>query len=261
MNILKRAWNHFSYSWEGTLSLIQILFTITLIALTTQSASAQSININVNIPGLPGLPGMPGGQGNSGFPGIPGIPGIPGLPGLPGIPGFPGIPGLPGGGMPGGMGGSGGGGATVASWAALRTRATGAAFSRQPSGVPSQSFANIPEAPLVMRNGLAPTQLDSFVHNAGGNAEAIYGDEDIPYDEFTEDHRIERGITGTRRAGLTTGHGSYLPDAWGGDEYVDGPEWSQSGSGQTYNFQGNGSFQGNQNSQTYSSTYQGVNGQ
>lgn len=84
------------------------------------------------------------------------------------------------------------------------------------------------------RNGLPVTSLDSFVLNAGGHAEHIYGDEGAdglpPYFEFTKAHRINTGITGQRDTGLTTGHGSYLPDAWGGDEYVDGPEWSQSGS-------------------------------
>ncbi|MDZ4833630.1 MAG: hypothetical protein SGJ27_07600 [Candidatus Melainabacteria bacterium] len=84
------------------------------------------------------------------------------------------------------------------------------------------------------RNGLPNTSLDSFVLNAGGHAEHIYGDEGAdgipPYFEFTKAHRINTGITGTRDTGLTTGHGSYLPDAWGGDEFVDGPEWSQSGS-------------------------------
>jgi hypothetical protein len=86
---------------------------------------------------------------------------------------------------------------------------------------------------FTMRNRLPVTSLDSFVLNAGGNAEAIYGDEGAdglpPYFEFTTAHRINTGITGARDAGLTTGHGSYLPDAWGGDEFVDGPEWSQSG--------------------------------
>lgn len=83
------------------------------------------------------------------------------------------------------------------------------------------------------RNGLPVTSLDSFVLNAGGDAEHIYGDEGAdglpPYFEFTTVHRINTGIHGARDAGLTTGHGSYLPDAWGGDEFVDGPEWSQSG--------------------------------
>jgi hypothetical protein len=83
------------------------------------------------------------------------------------------------------------------------------------------------------RNGLPVTSLDSFVLNAGGHAEHIYGDEGAdglpPYFEFTKAHRINTGITGDRDEGLTTNHGSYMPDAWGGDEFVDGPEWSQSG--------------------------------
>lgn len=82
------------------------------------------------------------------------------------------------------------------------------------------------------RNGLPPTSLDSFVSNAGGNAERIYGDEGIasrpPYDEFTADHRINAGIVGDRDAGLTTGHGSIMPDAWGNDEFL-GQERSMSG--------------------------------
>ncbi|HEY9755795.1 MAG TPA: hypothetical protein V6C97_11580 [Oculatellaceae cyanobacterium] len=82
-------------------------------------------------------------------------------------------------------------------------------------------------------HGLPPTSMDSFVYEAGGMAESIYGDEgttDIPpYFGFDASHRINAGIAGTRAAGLTTGHGSYLPDAWGGDEFV-GPEWSMSGS-------------------------------
>lgn len=86
---------------------------------------------------------------------------------------------------------------------------------------------------LPIRNGLPVTSMDSFVLNAGGDAEHIYGDEGAdglpPYFEFTTAHRINTGIHGARDAGLTTGHGSYLPDAWGGDEFVDGPEWSQSG--------------------------------
>lgn len=81
------------------------------------------------------------------------------------------------------------------------------------------------------RNGLPVTSLDSFVLNAGGAADQIYGDEGSegppPFEEFTAGHRIQAGIQGNAR-GLTTGHGSYLPCAWGGDEYVDGPEFSQS---------------------------------
>lgn len=86
----------------------------------------------------------------------------------------------------------------------------------------------------VGRNGLPPTLMDSFVHEAGGQAELIYGDEGVvdipPYFEFTKEHRIERGITGVRYQGLATGHSSFLPDAWGGDEWT-GNEWDQSGNG------------------------------
>jgi hypothetical protein len=72
--------------------------------------------------------------------------------------------------------------------------------------------------------GLPPTSLDSFVTNAGGQAELIYGDEGTdsipPYFEFDQTHRIIRGINGIDYQGLTTGHGSMLPNAWGGDEFV-----------------------------------------
>ncbi len=85
------------------------------------------------------------------------------------------------------------------------------------------------------RNGLPETTLDSFVLQAKGDADAIYGDEGTvglpPFGEpgFTRDHRIKRGITGDRSTGLTTGHGSVLPAAWGGDEFVKGTELSLSG--------------------------------
>ena len=76
--------------------------------------------------------------------------------------------------------------------------------------------------------------MDSFVRQAGGNADLIYGDEGVvdipPYDYFDPIHRINAGIYDTRRKGLTTGHGSYLPDAWGADEFT-GNEWSMSGAG------------------------------
>jgi hypothetical protein len=84
------------------------------------------------------------------------------------------------------------------------------------------------------RLGLPPTSMDSFVRQAGGNADLIYGDEGVvdipPYDYFDPIHRINAGIYDTRRKGLTTGHGSYLPDAWGADEFT-GNEWSMSGAG------------------------------
>jgi hypothetical protein len=77
--------------------------------------------------------------------------------------------------------------------------------------------------------GLPKTTLDSFVYDAMGSAEAIYGDEGAeglpPYFGFTQEHRIARGINS---GGLTTNHGSYLPNAWGGDEWT-GAEFSNSG--------------------------------
>lgn len=85
----------------------------------------------------------------------------------------------------------------------------------------------------TVRNGLPPTSLDSFVANAGGMAEAIYGDEGVegppPYEEFTPMHRINAGIVGIRDAGLTTGHGSMLPNAMGGDEFVKTEAFTQAG--------------------------------
>lgn len=85
-----------------------------------------------------------------------------------------------------------------------------------------------------MRNGLPPTSSDSFVLNAGADAELIYGDESVgrqppPYMFFTEAHRINNGIRGDRNTGLTTGHGSYMPDASGRDEFSGMAESSQSG--------------------------------
>ena len=83
---------------------------------------------------------------------------------------------------------------------------------------------------------LPPTHLDSFVHHAllSGHAEHIYGDEGTngppPQMGFNIKHRINIGIVGERDAGLTTGHGDYLPDAWGSDEFLRPPgAWSQSG--------------------------------
>lgn len=83
------------------------------------------------------------------------------------------------------------------------------------------------------RNGLPQTRLDSFVKEAKGHAWHIYGDEGVysipPFMEFTPIHRIERGILEKRAAGITTGHGSSLPPAWGGDEFVDTEPFTQSG--------------------------------
>lgn len=104
---------------------------------------------------------------------------------------------------------------------------------KNPDVPPSVFDLARPRQPQPMRNGLPPVSMDSFVFEAAENAELIYGDEGVddipPYDEFTKEHRINNGIFDQRNRGLTTGHGSYLPDAWGGDEWVDGPEWDMSG--------------------------------
>ena len=86
-----------------------------------------------------------------------------------------------------------------------------------------------------MRNGLPAVNTDSFVHEAGGNAELIYGDETDglhgppPFNEFTQQHRIEAGITGDRAQGLTDGKASLLPNSWGGDEFVKTEPFSMHG--------------------------------
>jgi hypothetical protein len=82
-------------------------------------------------------------------------------------------------------------------------------------------------------SGLPPTNLDSFVYQSGYNTN-IYGDEgdvDIPpLNSFQKDNRINAGINGQNAAGLTTGHGSYMPDAWGADEFLSSPgEWDFAG--------------------------------
>lgn len=90
-----------------------------------------------------------------------------------------------------------------------------------------------PAMAQLNNKGLPPTSMDSFVRQAAGNAENIYGDEGHegppPFDEFVYQNRINSGIYDIRDKGLTTGHGSYLPSAWGNDEFL-GAEWSQAGS-------------------------------
>ncbi|MBU6451026.1 MAG: hypothetical protein KGS72_04555 [Cyanobacteria bacterium REEB67] len=80
--------------------------------------------------------------------------------------------------------------------------------------------------------GLPPCTTDSFVHNAGSKAEDIYGDEGYrglpPLAYFTRASRINAGITDQRDAGLTTGHGSWMPSAAGKDEFSHA-EWDLSG--------------------------------
>ncbi len=89
-----------------------------------------------------------------------------------------------------------------------------------------------PAMAQLNNKGLPPTSTDSFVRQAAGNAENIYGDEGFegppPFEEFVYQNRINSGIYDIRDKGLTTGHGSYLPSAWGRDEFL-GAEWSQSG--------------------------------
>ena len=75
---------------------------------------------------------------------------------------------------------------------------------------------------------LPPTRLDSFVYQAGGMAEQIYGDEGVgglpPIFGFNAGNRIDAGIQGVNAQGITTGHGSVMPAAWG-----DGYEMCMSG--------------------------------
>lgn len=90
-------------------------------------------------------------------------------------------------------------------------------------------------------DGLPPTRLDSFVREAGGLAFQIYGDEGTsgppPISGFNRVNRIDAGIQGNN-AGLTTGHESVLPSAWGADEFIGGPEYSISGDHMMRNGQG-----------------------
>ncbi len=104
--------------------------------------------------------------------------------------------------------------------------------------LPTTTVTHMAYAPSTgARNGLPATTMDSFVANAvrAGRGDEIYGDEGVGaapppfYKGFTANHRINAGIVGQQDAGLTTGHGSYLPDAWGRDEYLGGQEWSRSG--------------------------------
>jgi hypothetical protein len=75
---------------------------------------------------------------------------------------------------------------------------------------------NLPvcQTALMSPGGLPQTSLDSFVADAGGNADQIYGDEgttDIPpLFGFSSGNTINSGI----KSKLTTGHASGLPSAW-----------------------------------------------
>jgi hypothetical protein len=77
--------------------------------------------------------------------------------------------------------------------------------------------------------GLPPVSMDSFVQQAGGYRERIYGDEGAYIKGFQRENRIDAGIYYDRNAGLTTGHQSMLPSAWGADEFIGDSEPSMSG--------------------------------
>ncbi len=78
--------------------------------------------------------------------------------------------------------------------------------------VPTYLGRLTPQIGISGSNGLPPCRMDSFVRNAGAMADLIYGDEGTdgppPYYGFTDIHRIEAGIFGDTRQGLTTGHRS-----------------------------------------------------
>jgi hypothetical protein len=118
-------------------------------------------------------------------------------------------------------------GQTVVTTPTQQSAATQWSLNRQAaySRAQSQAVNKRPSLPTtktsVMAAGsfgyiLPPTSLDSFVTNAAGLAENIYGDEGTdglpPYQGFTEDHTIGAGIYNPF---LTTGHASLLPSAWG----------------------------------------------
>jgi hypothetical protein len=96
----------------------------------------------------------------------------------------------------------------------------------QPNYVPSpsqftsnqrlDSLAYASRTILSQRSQRLPrTTLDSFVYQAGGMAEQIYGDEGSmglpPINGLSGANVINAGITGQRASGLTTNHRSDLP--------------------------------------------------
>jgi hypothetical protein len=115
---------------------------------------------------------------------------------------------------------------------ALASTFNQAAQAQNATSIINQGLGIYNQATTGNRMGLPPTTTDSFVYQAGGMADLIYGDESNglpPFFGFSQEHRINAGIFGQRDAGITTGHGSFLPDAWGADEFI-GNEWSWAGS-------------------------------
>jgi len=102
------------------------------------------------------------------------------------------------------------------------------------SNILNQGMSILNGTPTASTTGLPPTNLDSFVAQSG-YSQMIYGDESTslpPLFGFTQASRINTGIVGVDAAGLTTGHGSYMPCAWGADEFLAPPgEWCTSGAG------------------------------
>jgi hypothetical protein len=94
-------------------------------------------------------------------------------------------------------------------------------MTQTPSGLPmtrwtilDKTHANQPVS------ALEPTYIDSLVHQAGGLATQIYDDEGRenrpPFMGFDPQHYIGTGISASQdNSGLTTGHQSSLPSAWG----------------------------------------------
>lgn len=95
-----------------------------------------------------------------------------------------------------------------------------------------------------LSSGLPATNWGKSIASAGDNQYAgshVYGDEGAagvpPYFEFSKSQRVALGLNAAAAprpdssagSALKSGHGSYLPDAFGGDEFVDGKDWSTSG--------------------------------
>jgi len=86
---------------------------------------------------------------------------------------------------------------------------------RQTTNQRNLNLATATSCILSQRSQVLPrTTLDSFVYQAGGAADQIYGDEGTdgppPMSGMDESHTIGSGI----HSNLTTGHSSDLPSAW-----------------------------------------------
>jgi hypothetical protein len=102
------------------------------------------------------------------------------------------------------------------------------------SPLPNTSRRNLTPLNPQQGSGLPPTILDSFVRTSG-MSDSIYGDEGSIFPPMAGNFSyISSGFDSNTRQGLTTGHGSLMPSAWGGDEFhgnehsVSGPNYSSS---------------------------------